>query len=150
MKSLALYWYRSDFLASLLAGFLLPLSWLSCAVAATRRKIYLLNLKKSYAASAPVVVIGNIVVGGSGKTPLLIAICEFIKDKGFKPGVVSRGYGGKVTGIKQVLDSDPAELVGDEPLMIYQRTKAPVVVGADRVAAVHHLLENNHCDIALL
>lgn len=149
MKSLAPFWYRSDFLASLLAGFLLPLSWLYCAIIVARRKIYQLNLKKSYAARAPVVVIGNIVVGGSGKTPLLISVCEFITNKGFKPGVVSRGYGGKVTGVKQVLDGDPAELVGDEPLMIYQRTKAPVVVGADRVAAVHYLLENNQCDIVL-
>ena len=149
MKSLAQYWYRSDFLASFLAGFLLPLSWLYCAVAVIRRKVYQLSLKKSYAAEVPVVVIGNIVVGGSGKTPLLISICEFIKDNGFKPGVVSRGYGGKVNGLKQVHDSDSAELVGDEPLMICQRTGVPVVVGADRVAAVHYLLEHNQCDVVL-
>ncbi|MBE9560580.1 MAG: tetraacyldisaccharide 4'-kinase [Proteobacteria bacterium] len=149
MKSLALYWYRSDFLASLLAGFLLPLSWLYCAVAVSRRKVYQLGLKKSYGAAVPVVVIGNIVVGGSGKTPLLISICEFIKNNGFKPGVVSRGYGGKVKGLKQVHDSDSAELVGDEPLMICQRTGVPVVVGADRVAAVNYLLEHNQCDVVL-
>ena len=149
MKSLAQYWYRSDFLASLLAGFLLPLSWLYCAVAVTRRKVYQLSLKKSYAAEVPIVVIGNIVVGGSGKTPLLISICEFIKDNGYKPGVVSRGYGGKVNGLKQVHESDSAELVGDEPLMIRQRTGVPVVVGADRVAAVHYLLEHNQCDVVL-
>lgn len=149
MKSLEQYWYQSDFLATLVAGFLLPLSWLYCAVAAIRRKIYQLKLKKSYAASVPVVVIGNIVAGGSGKTPLLISVCEFIKENGFKPGVVSRGYGGKVTTTKQVLENDSAALVGDEPLMIYQRTKVPVVVGADRVAAVKHLLENNQCDIVL-
>jgi tetraacyldisaccharide 4'-kinase len=149
MKSLEQYWYQSDFLATLLAGFLLPLSWLYCAVAAVRRKIYQLKLKKSYAASVPVVVIGNIVAGGSGKTPLLISVCEFIKESGFKPGVVSRGYGGKVTATKQVLENDSADLVGDEPLMIYQRTKVPVVVGADRVAAVKHLLDNNQCDIVL-
>ena len=102
MKSLEQYWYQSDFLAKILAWILLPFSWLFCAVAVSRRKMYQLKIKKSYAASAPVVVIGNIVAGGSGKTPLLIAVCEFIKENGFKPGVVSRGYGGKVTGIKQV------------------------------------------------
>jgi len=149
MKSLAQFWYRSDFLASLLAGFLLPVSWLYCVVTAARRKIYQLDLKKSYASSAPVIVIGNIVAGGSGKTPLLISICEFIKDNGFRPGVVSRGYGGKVTGVKQLCADDSAELVGDEPLMIYQRTGVPVVVGADRVAAVRYLLENNQCDAVL-
>ncbi len=147
MKSLAHYWYQSTVSANLLAWLLLPLSWLYCAIAVTRRKVYQLKLKKSYAASVPVVVIGNIVVGGSGKTPLLISLCEFIKKQGFKPGVVSRGYGGTIAGIKQVQKTDCAELVGDEPLMIYQRTNVPVVVGADRVAAVNYLLENNQCDI---
>lgn len=149
MKLLAQSWYRSDLPAKLLAGFLLPLSWLYCAIAVTRRKIYQLGLKKSYTTSVPVLVVGNIVVGGSGKTPLLIALCEFLQEKGFKPGVVSRGYGGKVAGVKQVHKNDSAELVGDEPLMIFQRCSMPVVVGADRVAAVKHLLQNNPCDIVL-
>lgn len=145
MKSLEHYWYRQNPLSWLL----LPLSWLFCAVAVSRRKFYQLKIKKSFSAEVPVVVIGNIVVGGSGKTPLLIAICEYIIENGFRPGVVSRGYGGSITGLKQVAQGDPAELVGDEPLMIYQRTKVPVVVGADRVAAVNQLLENNQCDIVL-
>ncbi|GMR01012.1 MAG: tetraacyldisaccharide 4'-kinase [Gammaproteobacteria bacterium] len=149
MKLLGKCWYQPDLPANFLVWLLLPLSWLYCAAAVVRRKSYQLKLKKSYAARVPVVVIGNIVVGGSGKTPLLISVCEFIKKNGFKPGVVSRGYGGKVAGVKQVLANDPAELVGDEPLMICQRTKVPVVVGADRVAAVSHLLENNQCDIVL-
>ncbi len=149
MKSLVYYWYRSGFPGYLLVWSLLPLSWLYCAIAVTRRKVYQLKLKKSYAASAPLVVIGNIVVGGSGKTPLLIALCEFIKSRGFQPGVVSRGYGGQVSGLKQGQKNDSAELVGDEPLMIQQKTKVPVVVGADRVAAVNYLLENNQCDIVL-
>lgn len=143
MKSIEFYWYES----SLLLWFLLPLSWLYCLTSAIRRKLYQCNIKKSYAAQVPVVVVGNIVVGGSGKTPLLISLCEFVKDKGYKPGVVSRGYGGKLSGIKQLTDNDSAELVGDEPLMIYQRTNVPVVVGANRVSAVNHLLENNACDI---
>lgn len=145
MKSLEHYWYQSN----LLVWFLLPLSWLFCAVAVTRRKLYQLNFKKSYSAGIPVVVIGNIVAGGSGKTPLLISVCEYIKEQGFKPGVVSRGYGGTVKGLKQVHVGDPAELVGDEPLMIHQRTKVPVVVGADRVAAVNYLVDNTQCDIVL-
>ena len=149
MKSLAHYWYQSTPVANLYAWSLLPLSWLYCLIATARRKVYQLKLKKSFAADVPVVVIGNIVVGGSGKTPLLISLCEFIKEKGFKPGVVSRGYGGKVAGVKQVQQNDSAELVGDEPLMIYQNTNVPVVVGADRVAAIDYLLKNNQCDIVL-
>jgi len=145
MKSLEHYWYESNYLVWLL----LPISWIYCLIAVIRRKLYQLNIKKSYRAKVPLVVIGNIVAGGSGKTPLLISLCEYIQQCGFKPGVVSRGYGGTVRGIKQVVDNDSAEQVGDEPLMIYQRTKVPVVVGADRVAAVNYLLQNNQCDIVL-
>ncbi len=142
-------WYPADTRIDFLLCLLLPLSWLYCAIAHTRRKLYRSNLKTSYACSVPVVVIGNIVVGGTGKTPLIIALCEFLQKRGYKPGVVSRGYGGKVAGVKQVAEGEIAEVVGDEPLMIWQRTKAPVVVGADRVAAVKFLLDNNNCDIVL-
>jgi len=149
MKLLANFWYRSDLTASIVCRSLLPLSWLFCAISYLRRKSYSLNIKKSYAANVPLVVVGNIVAGGSGKTPLLIALCEYIKEQGFKPGVVSRGYGGAVSGVKQVENTDAAELVGDEPLMICLRTESPVVIGADRVAAVNYLLKNNQCDIVL-
>jgi len=149
MKQIEHYWYRTHLPVWPPVWLLLPLSWLFCFIAVFRRKIYRLNLKKSFATQVPVVVIGNIVVGGSGKTPLLISLCEYIQKKGFKPGVVSRGYGGSVTGVKQVVESDSAELVGDEPLMVQQRTNVPVVVGADRVAAIDYLLKNNQCDIVL-
>lgn len=145
MKSLEYYWYH----ANVFVWFLLPLSWLYCFVTYTRRALYQQNIKKSFAATAPVVVIGNIVVGGSGKTPLLIALCEYLQEKGYRPGVVSRGYGGDVAGVKSVLAADCASRVGDEPLMIRLRTQIPVVVGADRVAAVNYLLMNNACDIVL-
>ena len=145
MKSLEYYWYHSNVFVWLL----LPLSWLYCFVISTRRALYRLDIKKSFRAKAPVVVIGNIVVGGSGKTPLLIALCVYLQGKGYKPGVVSRGYGGSVVGVRQVLSTDSASLVGDEPLMICLHTQVPVVVGVDRVAAVDYLLENNQCDVVL-
>ena len=147
MKSLEHYWYESSVPAILIACILLPLSGLYCLITIFRRKLYQLNIKKSFATQVPVVVVGNIVVGGSGKTPLLISLCEYVSRKGFRPGVVSRGYGGSVTGIKQVLSDDMAEQIGDEPLMIFQRTNVPVVVGADRVSAINYLLANNQCDI---
>jgi len=143
MKPLQHYWYQPNFLVWLL----LPLSWLFCFIATVRRKLYQLNLIKSYGSQLPLVVVGNIVAGGSGKTPLLISLCEYIKNQGFKPAVVSRGYGGSFTGVKQVSAGDTADVVGDEPLMVFQRTAVPVVVGADRVAAVNYLLANNDCDI---
>ncbi len=147
MRSLEYYWYQSNVSAILLVGLLLPLSGLYCLVTSVRRKLYQLNIKKSFATKVPVVVVGNIVAGGSGKTPLLISLCEYVSEKDFKPGVVSRGYGGNITGIKQVVSSDRAQQVGDEPLMIFQRTNVPVVVGADRVSAIKYLLANNQCDI---
>lgn len=149
MKSLPHYWYQTNIAAWLLLSLLRPLSWLYCSVAVIRRKIYQWNIKKSYGCELPLIVVGNIVAGGSGKTPLLISLCEYIQNNGFRPGVVSRGYGGNISGVKQVSVDDTAAMVGDEPLMIYQRTGIPVVVGVDRVAAVDYLLDNNHCDIVL-
>jgi tetraacyldisaccharide 4'-kinase len=145
MKSLDKYWYSSNAIALLL----LPVSWFYCGIVCLRKKLYQLKIKKSFFAEKPLIVIGNIAVGGSGKTPLLIALCDYLQSKGYKPGVVSRGYGGNVTGVKQVSQDDEASLVGDEPLMICQKTKVPVVVGADRVAAVNFLLAQNQCDVVL-
>jgi tetraacyldisaccharide 4'-kinase len=145
MKPLQHYWYRSGFLVWLL----LPISWLYCAMVIFRRKLYQHRILKSYSAEVPVIVVGNIVAGGSGKTPLLISLCDYLQQHGFRPGVVSRGYGGNLVGIKQVQAEDSAQLVGDEPLMIWQRTNVPVVVGADRVVAADYLLQNNPCDIIL-
>jgi len=147
VKPLEHYWYQSGIASILLVALLLPLSALYCLVSSVRRKFYQLNIKKSFAAQRPVVVVGNIVAGGSGKTPLLISLCDYVVKKGFKPGVVSRGYGGNITGIKQLARGDTAQQVGDEPLMIFQRSKIPVVVGADRVSAINYLLANNQCDI---
>lgn len=145
MKSLQYYWYRS----SIFLWLLLPLSWLYCLIVFVRRKLYQLNIKRSYGCKLPVVVIGNISVGGTGKTPLLISLCGYLKEKGYSPGVVSRGYGGEFSGIKQISDADTAKSVGDEPLMIYKKTSVPVVVGADRVAAARYLASNNQCDVVL-
>ena len=145
MKSLQDYWYITNPFVWLL----LPLSWLYCVVVSVRRKLYQLNILKSYDHEIPVVVIGNIVVGGSGKTPLLIALCEYLQARNIRVGVVSRGYGGLATGINQISKADDAERVGDEPLMIYRHTGVPVVIGRDRSAAIDYLLANNEIDIIL-
>jgi len=148
MRPLQYYWYESSLSATLVTGVLLPLSWLYCLITAIRRKLYQLKIKKSLACDVPVVVVGNIVVGGSGKTPLLIELCEYVRACGFNPGVVSRGYGGSIhDGVQQVTKEHNAKQVGDEPLMIFEQVHVPVVVGADRVSAINSLLENNHCDI---
>lgn len=145
MKPLQHYWYHKNYWIWLL----LPISWLYCFVIFIRRKLYQAKIKKSFASSLPIVIVGNITIGGSGKTPLLISLCEMIKQWGYNPGVVSRGYGGNYDGVHQVTNTDSAALVGDEPLMIHQRTQVPVVVCADRVTAVDYLVKNNDCDIVL-
>ena len=143
MKPLEYYWYES----SPVVWLLLPLSALYRLLTSIRRQLYKCKIKKSISADVPVVVVGNIVAGGSGKTPLLISLCEYARKKGFTPGVVSRGYGGSFTGLKQVASTDNAASVGDESLMIHQKTNVPVVVGSDRVAAIRFLLETSSCNV---
>lgn len=97
----------------------------------------------------PVVVVGNISVGGTGKTPLLIALLKWLQQQGFTPGVISRGYGGKASHYPYLLSAkSTAAEAGDEPVTIYQQTGCAVCVGADRLA-VARLLEDQNCDILL-
>ncbi len=99
--------------------------------------------------SKPVIVVGNIAVGGSGKTPLTIALVEWLRGQGWRPGVISRGYGGSTRGVHRVLPSDDPAVTGDEPLLIAQRTGAPVVIGRDRVAAGQAMLRDTDVDIVI-
>ena len=96
----------------------------------------------------PIIAVGNVTVGGTGKTPFTIWLVNFLRTKGFRPGVVSRGHGRRDISTTLLVhsDSDPSE-VGDEPLMIATRTAAPVAVSKKRSDAVRLLLENTDCDI---
>jgi tetraacyldisaccharide 4'-kinase len=92
-------------------------------------------------ARAYIIVVGNLTAGGSGKTPLVVRLCRLLAQAGFRPGVVSRGYGREGRDLRVVsAGSDPRQ-VGDEPLLIARRADVPVVVAADRCAAARHLLE---------
>ncbi len=113
---------------------------LFAVVSGLRRLAYRRGWLRSVAVGVPVIVVGNITAGGSGKTPLVIWLVQWLRDQGYHPGVVSRGYGGTAQGCVDVRsDSSPAEM-GDEPLLIRVKTNVPVVVGRDRVAATQHLL----------
>ena len=120
---------------------LLPLSWVFAAVGASRRLLYRRGILATHALPVPVVVVGNIVVGGAGKTPATIAIIALLRRDGWTPGVVSRGYGRVGSAVLQATAASEAAQVGDEPILIARRTQAPVVVGSDRVAAAHALLQ---------
>ena len=121
---------------------LLPAAWLFGAVAASRRRLYRAGHLASSRLPVPVVVVGNLVAGGAGKTPTVVALVALLKRHGFTPGIVSRGYGRQDDGsVTAVLPDSDARRVGDEPLLLRRRTGAPVVVGRDRVAAAHALLQ---------
>jgi tetraacyldisaccharide 4'-kinase len=128
-----------------LARLLWPLSLLFRALVGLRRGLYRRGWLASGRLDVPVIVVGNIFIGGTGKTPLTIWLVEALRRRGYHPGVISRGYGGKQSGDgdaapRQVLaDSSPAS-VGDEPLLIALRAQCPVMVGRDRVAAGRALL----------
>ncbi len=145
MKTLDAYWYSQN----PLAWMLLPVSWFYCSLVLLRRFLYRTGILKSYKIPVPLVIIGNISVGGTGKTPLLIALCELLKKQGIRPAIVSRGYGGDFTGERLVDDGDTPSSIGDEPFLISQRTQCPVAVGKDRVAAAELLLKHHSCDVLL-
>ena len=124
----------------LVARLLLPLSGLFAAVSALRSWSYRLGLRATHALPVPVIVVGNLIVGGAGKTPTVIAIASLLQRRGFKPGIVSRGYGRAGDETLEVQADTPAGLCGDEPVMLRRRTGVPVIVGRDRVAAGRALL----------
>ncbi|TJZ75542.1 tetraacyldisaccharide 4'-kinase [Chitiniphilus eburneus] len=130
-------WYTPHHPLSLL---LRPLSWLFGAVAARRRARYLRGTVARVRLPVPVVVIGNISVGGTGKTPLTIWLARALAARGWRPGIVSRGYGGAAVAPQAVSpDSNPA-LVGDEPLLLARATGVPVFVCRHRAEAGRALL----------
>ena len=112
---------------------LLPLSGVYWLLSSLRRALYRAGLMRTRRAKVPVIVVGNITAGGTGKTPATIWLANSLAERGFSPGVVSRGYGGSKSGTSMRVDarSDPV-VVGDEPVLIAMRTGRPVVVDADR------------------
>ena len=129
---------------------LLPLSWLYGLVSGAIRLMYRLGLKGAWRAPVPVVVVGNLTAGGNGKTPVVIWLVEQLQKRGIRPGVVSRGYGGKATHYPLLLTADTTTAeAGDEPVLIYQRTGVPVAVSPVRSDAVQALLAGHAVDIII-
>jgi tetraacyldisaccharide 4'-kinase len=140
------YWYRR----SLWLWLLSPLSLLFCLLVLLRRSLYRRGILKQVSFGVPVIVVGNITVGGSGKTPLVVFLVELLRQHGYRPGVVSRGYGGHAASWPQgVTAGSSAALVGDEALLLVRRCRCPMVVGPDRVAAVEQLLRDHDVDVVI-
>lgn len=129
-------WYASRWTYLVLT----PLSALFAALGSLRRWLYRNGYFRTARVAVPVIIVGNLTVGGTGKTPVTIWLAEQLRNRGFHPGVVSRGYGGIVgkLPVQANADSDPA-IVGDEPLLIASRSRCPVIVHPDRVAAANEL-----------
>ena len=120
---------------------LLPLTGLFWLLVMLRRALYEFGILGSRRAAAPVIVVGNITVGGTGKTPVTIWLAQELRARGFSPGIVSRGYGGRKssTSIRVGVASDPA-VVGDEPVLLARLSGCPIVVDSDRFRAAEMLV----------
>jgi tetraacyldisaccharide 4'-kinase len=134
----------------LLAWLLLPLGLLFFMLVGLRRWAYRVGLLKSERLPVPVVVVGNLIAGGAGKTPLTLWLAQHLVAAGHQPGIVSRGYGRKAQAVMKVSPDETAHDVGDEPLLLARRSQCPVFVGADRAAAARALLATHpECDLIL-
>lgn len=146
-------WYERHFYSRTLTSFtfcLLPFSWIFRSIVSIRRFCYRNKIKKSHRFPVPIIVVGNITLGGTGKTPCVIWLTEFLRAHGYKPGIVSRGVGGKKQKIpQQVFLHSNVKEVGDEALLLVKRTQCPLVICINRVAAVKKLLAETDCDIII-
>lgn len=120
---------------------LIPLSWIFALLTLLRRSAYQFNVLKSYQLPVPVIIVGNIHMGGSGKTPVVIWLVQQLKLRGYHPAVISRGYGGSAKLPTAVNANSDPEVVGDEPVLIANRCDCPIWVGADRVRVGAELLK---------
>ena len=142
------HWYRTSF--TWLTFLLLPFSWLFRLIVAIRFFLYRTHFLKKTNFTVPVIVVGNITVGGTGKTPFVIWLAKCLQKKGYRPGIVSRGVGGEKISQPYWIDAmaNP-QYVGDEAVLLAKRTQCPMVVCVDRVAAVNELLKKTNCNMVI-
>lgn len=146
MGGLQRHWYRITPLHLLL----LPISLLFHLIVAARRLFFHLGILSSVKLPVPVIIVGNITVGGTGKTPLTLWLAKQLLANGWHPGIISRGFGGSGSKPQEVLQTSDPATVGDEPVLMAQRLLCPVWVGRDRPAAARALLlAHPECDIIL-
>ena len=137
-------WYKKSLWLYLLYPFSLIFSYLT----SLRRKRFLTNKISSFKSEVPIVVVGNLTIGGTGKTPLVKYIVTELKNKGYKPGIVSRGYGGKFKETLQVTSETPVKHTGDEA-QILAKLDVPFYIDKNRVRAVKKLSKNHDCDVII-
>ena len=149
MRLIEKIWFADHSAKWLLVPLLLPLSALFWLLSALRRLSFNLGWSKSYQLAQPVIVVGNIGIGGNGKTPMVIYLVELTRALGLTPGVISRGYGGQAPHYPYLVTANSTALeAGDEPVLIQQRCQVAVAVGSDRIASAE-LLISQGCDIII-
>ena len=137
-------WYKK----SLWLYLLLPFSFIFSFLTDSRRKKFIANKSLSHKFNVPVIIVGNLTIGGTGKTPLVAYIAKELKSLGYKPGIVSRGYGGKFRETLEVTNETPVKQTGDEA-QILAKLDLPFYIDKNRVRAVKKLLENHECNVIL-
>ncbi len=146
MHGLQWHWYRITPLHLLL----FPLSLLFRLIVAMRRQLFRLGILSSFRLPVPVIIVGNITVGGTGKTPLTLWLAEQLLVNGWHPGIISRGFGGSGSKAQEVSHNSNPATVGDEPVLMAQRKLCPVWIGRERPAAARALLAAHpECDVII-
>lgn len=148
MTSIERAWFQGAWWLWLLA----PLMLIFKLVVLIRAYLFRINVLKSVTVDAPVIVVGNISVGGNGKTPVVLALCEWLLQAGYRPGVVSRGYGGSLAqdSLPHLVNAPAdAALVGDEPALLAAKLQCPVVVDAKRSRGANYLIKSCACDVVI-
>lgn len=140
-------WYKP---VGMLAALLMPLSALYWFISKVRLLLFKIGLIKVYRAPVPVIVIGNISVGGNGKTPMAIMLSKYLNDRGKRVAIISRGYGHNAPYTPYIVDahSDPS-IAGDEPVLLAKRTGVPVVIGSDRKQSIEKLMSEHQIDVII-
>jgi len=137
-------WYKK----SLWLYLLYPFSFIFSYLTSRRRRKYIKNKKISYKSDIPIVVVGNLTIGGTGKTPLVKYIANELADRGYKPGIVSRGYGGKFKETLHVTSETSVKETGDEA-QILAKLNFPFYIDKNRVRAVKKLIKDHDCDVII-
>lgn len=128
---------------------LVPFTVIFAGIVLVRRTLYRVGLLQQVKNNVPVIVVGNISVGGVGKTPLVVFLAQLLKKQGFRPGIVSRGHGGDNRFCNEVLPHSDPVIVGEEAVLIARRTGCPMVTGRNRPEAVQTLMALHACDIII-
>ena len=139
-------WYKPVGLITIL---LLPLSLLFWLISTIRKVLYKQGVLKSFISKTPIIVVGNISVGGNGKTPFVLWLYEYLTQQGLSVGIISRGYGGQAESYPLlVTENTTTAAAGDEPILLYHRLKCPIAVGPDREQSIR-LLESKNLDVII-